>query len=66
MAKAKVNRRVSVSAARATAQRRRSHLLWSGGIAVLVVALIAVVVALAYLDWALRTKSPAHHWQTLI
>lgn len=45
MAKAKVNRRVSVSAARATAQRRRRHLLWSGGIAVLAVALIAVVVA---------------------
>jgi thiol-disulfide isomerase/thioredoxin len=43
MAKAKVNRRVSDSAARATAQRRRRNLLWSGGIATLVVAVIAAV-----------------------
>ncbi|HEU0021995.1 MAG TPA: hypothetical protein VFR55_10055, partial [Dehalococcoidia bacterium] len=46
MAKAKVNRRVSESAARATAQRRRRNLLWSGGIVILAVALIAVVAAL--------------------
>jgi thiol-disulfide isomerase/thioredoxin len=42
MAKAKVYRRVCASAARATAQRRR-NMLWSGGIAILAVAVIAAV-----------------------